>query len=193
MAASLLAFLRERLGEDGDESGGERAFGEQVAREVGNAKAEQESVVDEARAEQPGHHDFAHQAGDARHGHRHRDDSRRPNHAFGRRWILSLGRQLPPYPLDARHLLEKLRDSHDALVIILEPVFFVGRMQSIVGKAEAHQDRRDAEMSGEIAYHRNGHAVAREDGGLAQHLAEDARGCLDGGMIRIHHHGRRGA
>ena len=61
----LAAFLRQRLREDGDEGGRERAFGEQVAREIGNAEAQQKRVVDEAGAEQARHDDFAQQSGDA--------------------------------------------------------------------------------------------------------------------------------
>ena len=58
-------FLRQRLREDGDERRGKRAFGEQIASEIGNAEAQQERVVDEPGAEQPRHHHFAHQSGDA--------------------------------------------------------------------------------------------------------------------------------
>ena len=59
------AFVRQRLREDGDEGGGERAFGEQVARQIGNAEAQQKRVVDEAGAEQARHDDFAQQSRDA--------------------------------------------------------------------------------------------------------------------------------
>ncbi len=49
---------------------------------LGMRKPEHERVVDQARAEQPRHHAFAHQAGDAAHQHRDRDDARRADHAF---------------------------------------------------------------------------------------------------------------
>ena len=52
---------------DGDEGGRERAFGEQIARKVGNADAQKEGVVNRAGAEQPRHDDFAHHPGDAAH------------------------------------------------------------------------------------------------------------------------------
>ena len=92
----LAALLRQGLAEDGDEGGRERAFGEQVAREIGDAEAQQEGVVDEAGPEQAGHHDFAQQARDAGHGHGHGDDAGGPNHAFGRGGTLGIGCQLPP-------------------------------------------------------------------------------------------------
>ncbi len=95
----LAAFVLQRLGEDGDEGGGERAFGEEVARQIGNAEAQQKRVVDEARAEQARHDDFAQQSGDARHGHRHRDHPGRPDHALGRRRIVNLCRQMKPRSL----------------------------------------------------------------------------------------------
>ena len=96
----LAALLRQGLGEDGDEGGRQRAFGEQVAREIRNAEAQQERVVDEAGAEQPRHHDLAHQAGDARHGHGHRDDARGSNHAFGGEPVS--GCWLPLQPISER-------------------------------------------------------------------------------------------
>ena len=61
----LAAFMRQRLREDGDEGGRERAFGEKVARQIGNAEAEQKCVVDEAGAKQARHDDFAQKSGDA--------------------------------------------------------------------------------------------------------------------------------
>ena len=88
----LAALLRQRLGEDGDKGRRQRAFGEQVAREIGDAEAEQEGVVDEAGAEQAGHDDFAQESGDPRHCHRHGDNPRRSNHALGRSRILRVRR-----------------------------------------------------------------------------------------------------
>ena len=58
----FLAAVRQILGEDGDERARKRAFGEQIARQIGNAEAEHERVVDQPRAEQPRHHALAHQA-----------------------------------------------------------------------------------------------------------------------------------
>ena len=131
----LAALMRQRLREDGDEGGGERALGEKIARQIGNAEAQQKRVVDEARAEQARHDDFAQQSRDAGHGHRHRDHPGRPDHALGRRRIVNLGRQMNRLSLTVAaqsvrlaHLFEKVRDGHNAGVVIAESILFVRRV-----------------------------------------------------------------
>src|SRR5947208_5060061 len=53
-------------------------------------------------------------------------------------------------------LLEKMRDGHDAQVVIFDLVLFVWGVQAVIGKAKAHQDGRNAEVRGEIAHDGNG-------------------------------------
>src|SRR5580704_9023085 len=86
---------------------------------------------------------------------------------------------------------EKVRDGHNAGVIIANLVLFVGRMQAVVGQAEAHQNRGNVQMPGEVANHWNGTPVAREHSGLAEHIAERLSRNSDERVIGINHH-RRG-
>src|SRR5579864_5500790 len=82
-------------------------------------------------------------------------------------------------------LFEEVGDGHDAPVIVFETVFLVGRVEAVVGEAEAHQDRRDVQVVGEVADHGDGAAAASEYGWLAQHIGEGAGGGLDCWMLRI--------
>ena len=60
-------------------------------------------------------------------------------------------------------------------------------MQAVVGKAESHQDGRDAQVRGEIAHDRDRAAAANEHRLAAQDIAERACAATsDRGMIRIH-------
>ena len=77
-----LALGGEVLREHRNEGRGKRALGEQIARQIGNAEAEQEGVVGRARAEQARHDHFAHQAGDAAQKNRRGDHARRAEHVF---------------------------------------------------------------------------------------------------------------
>src|SRR2546425_7198094 len=65
-------------------------------------------------------------------------------------------------------LLEEMRDGHDALVVIRQVIFLVGRVQAVVRQPESHQHSRDAQMVGEIAYDRNRSARADEYGRLLE-------------------------
>ena len=56
----LLPLGGEVVGEGRDKRGRKRAFGEQIAGEVGDAEPEQKGVGGLARAKQAGHDDFAH-------------------------------------------------------------------------------------------------------------------------------------
>ncbi len=84
----LLAAIGEIFGEGGNERARERAFGKKIAGQVGNAEAQHEGVVDQAGAEQAGHHAFAQQAGDAAHQDGDGNDACRADDAFA----LSRGR-----------------------------------------------------------------------------------------------------
>ena len=78
----LLPFCGKVFGEDRHEGRGQRALGEQIAREVRNAEAEKECVVDLAGAEQAGHGDLANEPRDAAQKDSSRNHSRRPHQAL---------------------------------------------------------------------------------------------------------------
>src|SRR5665213_706081 len=46
---------------------------------------------------------------------------------------------------------EEVRDGADAVVIVPDVVLLIRGMQTVVRQAESHQDRRDAEVRGEVA------------------------------------------
>src|SRR5689334_8888304 len=56
-------------------------------------------------------------------------------------------------------LFKEVGNRHDAGVVVRQLVFFIGRMQSIVGQAETHQDGRNAQVLGEITNDRDGAAA----------------------------------
>src|SRR5580700_2670419 len=86
-----------------------------------------------------------------------------------------------------------MRESADAVVIIADVVLLVWRMQAVVGQAEAHQDRWDTEVGGEVSDDRDRTAGTREHRRLAKDVAESLRGHADCRMIGIHHESRTGA
>src|SRR5438477_10979054 len=88
-------------------------------------------------------------------------------------------------------LLEEVRDGHYALVVILERVFFIRRMQAVIGQAKAHQNRGNAEVSCEVADNGNRATAANEYRRLLKNVAERAGGHLDRGMLGIHDQPRR--
>ena len=59
--------------------------------------------------------------------------------------------------------LQITRNRLNSKKIVANPVFLVWRMQPVIGKAEAHEDGRDAEMGCEFADDGNGTAAAYED------------------------------
>ena len=81
-AASRFALGRQILREDRNEGGGKRALGEQIAREIGDAEAQQKRVVSLAGAEQARHDHLAHQPADAAQKNRGRDHARRSASRF---------------------------------------------------------------------------------------------------------------
>ena len=72
-------------GEGGDKGGRQRALGEQIACEVGNAKADDKRVIGHAGAEQPGHGDLTSQSGEAAEEDRRRHHAGRAHHIVLRR------------------------------------------------------------------------------------------------------------
>src|SRR5579885_3160886 len=84
---------------------------------------------------------------------------------------------------------EKLGNRHDPRVVILDFVLFVGRMQTIIGKAKAHHYGRNFEEFRKIADDRNRSAAADEHCGTAQHFAEYSRRGVNRRMVRVHQNG----
>ena len=66
-SGGFLAAVGEIFGEGGNERARQRAFGKQIAGQVGDAEAQHEGVIDQAGSEQAGHDAFAQEAGDAAH------------------------------------------------------------------------------------------------------------------------------
>ena len=147
-------------------------------------------VVDEAGPEQARHDDFAQKSRDA--GHRRtRDHPSRPDYALGRRRIVDLGRQIKPTPSRSRlgssrlahsQLFEKVRSD---VPIIAEAILLVGRVHHAWGGAKTHKNGWYAQMRGEIADERNGPAIARQHGGLTEHLTERLGRDTKGGMFGL--------
>ncbi len=88
----VVAFRGDLLGKDGDESGGERAFREEIAQHVGRAKRGQERVHVAAGAKERGDDDLPDQAenpaaqnGDADNAGRARADALSRDHGCGHR------------------------------------------------------------------------------------------------------------
>src|SRR5262249_51188576 len=84
----------------------------------------------------------------------------------------------------------KVGNGHDACVVIRQLIFLVGGVQPVVGQSESHKYGGDAKVPREIAHNRNRSAAADEDGVAAEDVGEGACGDRDGGVIRIHRHGR---
>ena len=70
-----MTFGRQHLGESGNESGGQRAFGKEIPQQIGNAKSGQERVVVQAGAKKDREHLIPHQAENAAPHDREADDS----------------------------------------------------------------------------------------------------------------------
>src|SRR5579863_8323121 len=51
-------------------------------------------------------------------------------------------------------LFEEMCESAYTVVIVADVVFLVGRMQAVVRQAEAHQNRGNSQVRGEVAYDR---------------------------------------
>src|SRR5579871_5752441 len=73
-------------------------------------------------------------------------------------------------------LFEKVGNRHDPGVIVRHFILLVGRMQSIVGKSEAHEDGRNPQVFREISHDGNRPAAANENGFLPQDIAKGLRG-----------------
>src|SRR5579885_3081270 len=90
-------------------------------------------------------------------------------------------------------LFKEVGNRHDPRIVVFEFVFFVGRMQSIVGQAETHEDGGDSQMRGEVAHNGDGPSAAYEHGLAPKDVGESFRGHADRWMIRIDADGRRRA
>src|SRR5579871_780620 len=61
-------------------------------------------------------------------------------------------------------LLKKMRYGHDALIVIRQAVFFIGRVQAVIGKAKTHQNGRDMQMRRKVAHHRDRSTASCKNG-----------------------------
>ena len=89
--------------------------------------------------------------------------------------------------------IEKVGYCPDAIVIVADAILLVRRMKSIVGKAKAHEHRRDAQVLGKLADDWYRTAAANKYCRLAEHLSESLRRNVNGGVIRIYRDGRTSA
>jgi len=67
-------------------------------------------------------------------------------------------------------LFKEVGNGYDSRVVVGYRILFVGRMQSIVGIAESHEDGGDAELDFEVAHDRDRSAAAREYSLASQHF-----------------------
>src|ERR1035438_2474776 len=86
-----------------------------------------------------------------------------------------------------------MRERADAVVVVADVVFLVWRVQAVVRETEAHQDRRNSQVRGEVSDDRDRTAGTREDSRLPEDVAESLRSHTDCRMIDIHHESRTGA